>query len=335
MAHPVTDARGVLRSASILVRSASCVMRVASFMLITLASACGTSWPHAQAQLGASHNWKFRDGFTNADRIFNGFDFGHAIVYETLLEHPADLRAHDNRVYELLGRGVLRNPPRVSLEEAAVGPHYATLVPEVVMMFSWAHMLHRQIYDVWAAPGLTLAERDAEVQRVVRYYQSRPDLAFSATPKQMSLMEGQPYSRVFRAEAPLLNGVLWSYHWMQMAIYDALMADTSRVQQTVRVDSIVSEFFERIDNASRMPHSMPMGGASAPSFAHRYPEATIIFDNLHALHDVVADILGSPTIARRDKRATILRAAAAYRDSTTSVMTMDEWRAMSGMGGHR
>jgi hypothetical protein len=74
---------------------------------------------------------------------------------------------------------------------------------------------------------------------------------------------------------------------------------------------------------------MPMTPAVAPRFAARYPEASVIFDNMHALHDVVGDILADPTVPRRDKRPTILRAAAAYRDSTTAITSVDEWRAHS------
>jgi hypothetical protein len=70
-----------------------------------------------------------------------------------------------------------------------------------------------------------------------------------------------------------------------------------------------------------------------------YPEASIIFDNLHALHDVAADILTSPIVPPWKKRAAILKAAAAYRDSTTGVTSRDDWRdhslhmGVEAMGG--
>ncbi len=50
-------------------------------------------------------------------------------------------------------------------------------------MFEWAHMLHRQLYDIFAVPGLTGPERDRRVERALRYYRSRPDLALSTRPK--------------------------------------------------------------------------------------------------------------------------------------------------------
>jgi hypothetical protein len=74
---------------------------------------------------------------------------------------------------------------------------------------------------------------------------------------------------------------------------------------------------------------MPLAAGVAPRFAARYPEAAIIFDNLHSLHDVVADILASPKVSSKEKRPTILRAIGAFRDSTTEVVSRDEWRSMA------
>ena len=84
-----------------------------------------------------------------------------------------------------------------------------------------------------------------------------------------------------------------------------------------------------------MPTVMPMAAAVAPRFSERYPEAAIIFDNLHSLHDVVSDILASPVVPRNQKRAAILAAAASYRDDTTAVITVDAWKDMARMMGPR
>jgi hypothetical protein len=78
-----------------------------------------------------------------------------------------------------------------------------------------------------------------------------------------------------------------------------------------------------------------MSPGAAPIFSARYPEAAIIFDNLHSLHDVVADILTSELVPKNRKRAAILTAAAQYRDDTTATTSVDDWRAMGAMmGGH-
>jgi hypothetical protein len=167
---------------------------------------------------------------------------------------------------------------------------------------------------------------------VIEYYRSRHDLALSARPKSMALMEGQPYSLVFRRAAPKYNGLLWSYHWYQLALHDALLVAHNDAERRRGIDSVKRAFFAMLAGApAHMPASMPMSPDVSPVLASRYPEAAIVFDNLHALHDVVSDILMSPTISRGDKRAALLAAAAAYRDDSTSVISMDEWRAMAHM----
>jgi hypothetical protein len=74
---------------------------------------------------------------------------------------------------------------------------------------------------------------------------------------------------------------------------------------------------------------MPMTPAVAPRFTARYPEAAVIFDNLHAMHDVVSDILADSRIPRSAKRAAILEAAARYRDDSSFVVTDVQWREMA------
>ena len=84
-----------------------------------------------------------------------------------------------------------------------------------------------------------------------------------------------------------------------------------------------------VDPPRTMPAVMPMTAAVAPVFAARYPDAAIIFDNLHAMHDVVSDILASSDVPRGEKRHALLVAAGRYRDSTSFITTRAEWLEMS------
>jgi hypothetical protein len=298
------------------------------------APSIASSPPYEQSYLHGSYNWAFRRRFSRADRLLNAFDYGHAILYQTLITRDEAAARIDGPEFDLITTRILPNPPNVPLDEAAIGPDYAKLVPELLALFDWAHVFHRQLYDIWGAEGKTDASRDADVARALRYYRSRPDLALSVRPKSMALMEGQPYSRTFRRQDPKFNGLLWSYHWFQLALYDALMTGTTEREVRAGVDTVVAQFFGMIADApSRMPPQMPMAPAVAPRFAARYPEAAIVFDNLHALHDVVADILASPEVGPARKREAILVAAAAYRDDTTAVTSVDEWRRMAEMMG--
>lgn len=285
---------------------------------------------YEQTYLPASYNFALRARYPSVDGLLNAFDYGHSVLYETLWRNPnAPRTALDNEQFDFITTRLLRNPPDVPLDEAGIGPNWTRLAPEVAMMFDWAHMLHRQLYDIWTADDVPPAEKDAKVRDAIRYYRSRPQLAFSSQPKSMALMEGQPYSLAFRNRYPKYNGLIWSYHWLQMAMYDALMV-TPTAARTQNVQMVLAAFWRMIESGGALlPSTMPQSAAVAPCFSARYPEAAIIFDNLHSLHDVVSDILANPTVARARKRATILAAAARYRDSTTLVTTPEEWRKMS------
>jgi hypothetical protein len=122
-----------------------------------------------------------------------------------------------------------------------------------------------------------------------------------------------------------------------MTLYDAMLAGASKADRDANVDAVVKRFFVLVDSAPLA--TMPMSPAIAPIFSSTYPEAAIIFDNLHSLHDVVSDILANPDVPRSAKRATILQASARYRDDTTNVTSVNDWvnmanmMGLSGMGG--
>ena len=314
-------------------------MMAAIVALATLGTpaAATAQWSTVSEQfyLPGAFNWQFRRNYPAADRLFNAFDYGHAILYERLYTDPgAPVSALEDKEYNFITRKLLVNPPRVPLEEAAIEVAYAKLAPEAKVMFDWAHLLHRQIYDVWADERLSLAEKDAKVAELVRYYRSRPDIAFSSQPKNMELMEGQFYSTEFRNRYPKFNGLIWAYHWLQVGLYEPLVTGKTLDERQTGVIAAVARFRQMIENApSNMPRIMPMTAAIAPAFAARYPEAAIIFDNLHSMHDVVSDILASSKVPENRKRAEILKAAARYRDATSFVMTPKEWLEMAQMMG--
>ena len=289
------------------------------------------STAHDQFYRQASHNWQFRANYPTADRLFNAFDYGHAILYETLLRAPsAPVARLEQAEYDFITRRLLVKPPRLPLEESAIEPEYAKLVPEAKQMFEWAHVLHRQVYDVWADERIPVDQKDAAIRELVRYYRSRRDVAFSSQPKDMDLMEGQPYSLAFRRRYPKFNGLIWAYHWLQIGLYEPLVTARTRDERQQGVTAALTRFRQMLaDPPASMPAVMPMTAAVAPEFSRRYPEVAIIFDNLHAMHDVISDVLADTTIPRARKRAEILLAARRYRDDTSSVMTVAEWQNMA------
>ena len=290
---------------------------------------------YEQTYLPAPHNWEFRDNYVGADRLFNAFDYGHAILYERLYTEPdAPASALEEEEFRFLTEKLLRKPPRVPLEEGAIEVAYAKMAPEAKIMFDWAHILHRQAYDIWADEDLLPEAKDRAMAEVLAYYKSRPDIAFSSLPKSMELMDGQSYSLAFREKYPKFNGLIWAYHWLQVGLYEPLLVGTDVAERKALVDATVGRFWQMISNApENMPYLMPMTAAVAPEFSARYPEIAIIFDNLHMMHDVVSDILVSPEVPRNRKRSEILRAAEMFRDSTSYIISIDEWREMGTMMG--
>ncbi len=315
-------------------RRQTLVRAMAGIMLVSIPV------PRVQAQwvttfetfyLQAPHNWAFRTSYSHADRLFNAFDFGHAILYETLWTKPnAPAALLDERIYDRLTKQVLVKPPRVPLEEVAIEPMYARLAPEAKAMFDWSHILHRQIYDVLADERMSGDAKDAEVQRLIAYYKTRPDLAFSSKPKSMELMQEQSYSLAFRQKYPKFNGLIWGYHWFQVGLYEPLLVGKTVEVRQAGVRATVARFFQMLQAPlTSLPYQMPMTAAISPEFARQYPEAAIIFDNLHSMHDVVSDILTNPAVARDQKRSEILRAGRLFRDDTSYVMPIEGWRTMS------
>jgi hypothetical protein len=302
-------------------------------MGLTTPSVATAQWSttYEQFYLPGKFNWQFRRNYPAADRLFNAFDFGHAILYETLWTNfDVSIPELEEGWYNRLTKGILLHPPRVPLEEAAIEIEYAKLVPEAKMMFDWAHLFHRQIYDVWADERILPNEKDAKVAELLRYYRSRPDIAFSSKPKSMVLMQEQPYSLAFRKNYPKFNGLIWAYHWLQVGLYEPLVVGRSVDERQAGVRAALSRFWQMLQEPPRtMPHVMPMTAAVAPEFAKRYAEAAIIFDNLHSMHDVVSDILSNPSVSRDRKRAEIIIAARRYRDDTSFVMTEQAWRTMA------
>jgi hypothetical protein len=278
-------------------------------------------------------NWRFLALYPEAARLFNAFDYGHAVLYEKLLTEGEDATSALAKEYRYLTTNLLVTPPRFAIAEEAVMPSYAKEAWRAKQMFDWAHVLHRQIYDAYADERLTTAEKDALIERLTDYYLSRRDYAFVAAPKSMALMDEQPFSRTFRHREPRFNGLIWAYHWLQVGLYEPMLRARSPAEAKAGVGAAIARFWEMVHQA-RYPATMPMSSAIAPEFSRRHPRAAMIFDNLHMMHDIISDVLASPMIPEGRKREMIYRQLAEFRSPHTNVIPLEEWREMAAhMGG--
>jgi len=280
-------------------------------------------------------NWQFLRRYPDAARLFNAFDYGHAILYEILLtKHGPEAERDLDRAYRYLVGDLLVRPPRFAVPEEAIEPQYAKLAWRAKLMFDWAHVLHRQIYDVYADERLPMAARDSLVERITDYYLSKTGYAFTAAPKAMELMDEQAFSRVFRRAHPRFNGLIWAYHWLQVGLYEPLIGYCTEAERRAGVVATVARFRRMLSNPpASMPQVMPMTAAVAPEFSRRHPRAAAIFDNLHMMHDIVSDLLMADTLTAGGKRAAIYGQLAEFQDSTRNIVPLEHWAMMGEMTG--
>ena len=296
---------------------------------------------HAQDQRNeqfyypGSFNWQFLKTYPEGGRLFNAFDYGHAVLYEKLLTRPADLRRElEDKQFTYLTTDLLVRPPRFAVAEEVIEPSYSRLAWQAKQMFDWAHVLHRQIYDVYADDRIPMAEKDSLIERLTDYYLTNHRAAFTTAPKSMTLMDEQYYSQVFRKGYPKFNGLIWAYHWLQVGLYEPLIAGRTRDEKKAGVQATLARFWSMLEDPPQsFPKVMPMTSAVAPQFSRAHPRAAVIFDNLHMMHDIISDILAADTVPPDRKREVIYEALAEFRDSTENVMSLDEWRNMAEMMG--
>src|SRR5919107_2549562 len=116
--------------------------------------------------LPGSFNWQFLRTYPSAARLFNAFDYGHAVLYERLYHEGTDAAQALEKEYRYLTTDLLVRPPRYAVVEEAVSPSYSKAAWRAKQMFDWAHLLHRQIYDIYSDDRLDAAEKDSLIERV-------------------------------------------------------------------------------------------------------------------------------------------------------------------------
>jgi hypothetical protein len=280
-------------------------------------------------------NWQFLATYPEAARLFNAFDYGHAVLYERLYTERAKAAPKLEKEYRYLTTDLLVRPPRFAVAEEVVMPAYAKLAWRAKMMFDWAHILHRQVYDAYADDRLSANQRDTLIERLTDYYLSNRKYAFTDQPKSMALMDDQYFSQTFRKTYPKFNGLIWAYHWLQVGLYEPFIEGQTRAERKAGVQATVARFWSMLDDAPRrMPRHMPMTSAIAPKFSAAHPRAAVIFDNLHMMHDIISDILTADTIPYEKKGRMIDQQLDKLQDPTQDVISLDEWRMMADhMGG--
>ncbi|HEX9872329.1 MAG TPA: hypothetical protein VGC99_27780 [Candidatus Tectomicrobia bacterium] len=93
-------------------------------------------------------NWAIPRELPQLYREFNGIDFGHAHLAETLLrtQEPPQVERARREVLDFIF-----SSPSVPPDEEQIAPTFVRMTWEVQRTFSWAHTFHRSLYDLFAS----------------------------------------------------------------------------------------------------------------------------------------------------------------------------------------
>lgn len=241
----------------------------------------------------------FGDLYPEAQRLLFAFDYGHALLYDRLLEQPKPLKEPEAFEQKTLGEimAILHNPPHSKVDEGDIAPNYVFNFPLTTSLFDWSHLLHQFVYDELVSSDDRGPLMQARVEALIAKYKSERSIAISDVCKSMLFMDGHFFSKSFRRQLPSLNLLIWSYHWLQMHLYEDLMKAT-RPERDAAVAATLKRFWSLV---SDLPDSadfdmMPETARIAPSFVRLWPQLGPAFDNNHMMHDIVSDILSSDKV---------------------------------------
>jgi mono/diheme cytochrome c family protein len=266
-------------------------------------------------------------------REFNGIDFGHAHLAESLLRTQDPQEVEKARLEVL---AFIFSSPPVPPDEEQVAPTFNRMAWEVAKTFDWAHLFHRTLYDLFVSDKV--ADKEAVYRKLLAAYLEKPE---AITPHRLDhhgALWSFAESKSFRDRFRTFNTQIWAYHWLQAAVYDVqLMGDVKQQQELMpKAIAFYHGYLRRPPEAWQY---MPMMPEAAPEFARRFPEAAAIFDNLHMLHDNFDDILARPDLypTLQAKRAAILSILPIYLHRSHGVNDLyPDFHEQAGtqMGGH-
>jgi hypothetical protein len=263
-------------------------------LLLTIKVFAGPSWYPAPVEA-----YQLNKVYPEAQRLLFAFDYGHALVYERLLNNRGKITNPEKFEKDLLKSviAILKNPPYVKMDEDDIAPNYVFAFPLTVNLFDWSHLLHQYVLDILASSEDRGDKMYARVDEIFRQYKQNDIIAITDVCKTMLFMDGHSFSKKFRRTYPSFNLLIWSYHWFQIRLYEDLMLPT-KIERDVAINKTLKDFWLLIAD---LPDSadfdmMPETFKVAPTFSKKFPYIAASFDNNHMLHDIVSDLLTSDNI---------------------------------------
>jgi hypothetical protein len=102
--------------------------RLAAVVSVALAALALPARAIAQEQrdewfyLPGSFNWQVLKTYPSAARLFNAFDYGHAVLYERLYTERGKAAEALEKEYRFLTTDLLIKPPRFAVVEEVISP---------------------------------------------------------------------------------------------------------------------------------------------------------------------------------------------------------------------
>ncbi len=316
------------------------MMRRREFLIGTFTSAvaAGVVSPAAAQWVTRDHRWQPRGPWNWAlprelpqlYREFNGIDFGHAHLAETLLRTQDPTEVEQARLAIL---DFIFSSPAVPPDEEQIAPTLVRLVWEAQRTFNWAHTFHRSLYDLYSSDDVQ--DKEPTLRKLLANYLDKPE---AITPHRLDhhgKLWSFPESKAFHQKFPKFNTQIWAYHWLQAAVYDVQLLGNAARQREL-MPTIITHYHGYLRRPPVEWQFMPMLPEGAPRFTERFPEAAAIFDNLHMLHDNIDDVLCRPDLypTMEAKRAAIVKIIPIYLNRNQAAGKYVEYRAAEMAGGH-
>ncbi len=301
-------------------------------LLPGLAAASLQDWLEQRNQrfyLRGPWNWTISRQLPELQREFNGIDFGHAHLAETLLQSN-DAAVIEQARLEILA--FIESKPALPPDEAFIASTFYRLAWAPQNVFDWAHQLHRDLYDLFAADNVP--DKETAYRQILANYLAQPQVITPQTLDHAGALWSFPESRNFVRRFPKFNAQIWTYHWVQAKIAEMQVGHTLAEQQAA-LPPVLAEYHGYLTDPPLQWSFMPMFHELAPTFSQRFPEAANIFDNLHMLHDNLDDVLSSPdlfpTMAAKRERIYQILEIYLHRNHQSGDERYARYRAPAGM----
>lgn len=174
-------------------------------------------------------------------------------------------------------------------------------------VLAWGRKFERDLLDIYANPGASVAQKRQQVDTLIETYQAEDARhAISLIPKNADLYLAHEYANSAKTAFPRLSTLLWTNQWAQLAALEAIVVGQLDSQFEGRVPVTLERYWNKVGSDAGMtmfpvPVEMPSVPAIAPSVYSEIPQAAVIIDNLNMLEAAMADIIAYPELENRDE----------------------------------